>query len=851
MRKVGSAACLLLALGGIAPLSAETVLVESGSAIRFLANTADPGATVESTWFTPGFDDGGWSSGSYGIGSDDAPPGSGAHALIATSVPSGTRSVYTRTTFDLADAAAVFSLHLGLDYDDGVVAWINGVEVYRSPEMRSKTLIWQTYPLEHESSNGQTPDYFPLRNISAAGIPALQNEDNVLAVAVWNSGTSTGDLLVVPRLSINKLLTRAPYLQQGTPGSVVVRWRTGNATDSRVLFGSAPGGLGFSATDSALKTEHEMTLGGLLPNTRYYYAVGTGSQLLAGDDAEHFFDTPPAVGTPKPTRIWVLGDSGTGELNPERVRDSYSAFTGARHTELWLMLGDNAYPHGTDLEYQENLFDIYAAMLSKSVLWPTNGNHDLYDGALQTWPYYDLFTLPKFAEAGGVASGTESYYGFDYANIHFVVLDSQDGISTPGSAMHTWLKADLADTQQEWIIAFWHHPPYSKGVHDSDDPLDSGGRLIAMRQNIVPVLDDYGVDLVLCGHSHSYERSYLINGHYGPSVTWNPLTMLEDGGNGSTPPYVKPERGNVPYLGSGEGAVYSVSGSSALLSFGKAASLGGTEPDYPAMFVTLFELGSVILDVNGNRLDAAFLDDLGNVRDSYAIVKGNPPQPPVADFRGTPLIASPPATVAFDDLSLNEPTVWSWDFDDDGQAESQGPAPTHVYGQSGLYSVKLSVSNFAGADDEIKTGYICVTGGAPGVVGGMVAEPDKTTLRWDVEPNATAYDVVKGDLTQAVLSGGLAGTVLDCLTATAPEVWDTTTPPAPGQVFFYVARGTNCAGQIGTYDGGGPGQVAPRDPVLAGPGGCGASGGGPTPPARKSRARGRESPSQRGQRAPH
>ena len=45
-----------------------------------------------------------------------------------------------------------------------------------------------------------------------------------------------------------------------------------------------------------------------------------------------------------------------------------------------------------------------------------------------------------------------------------------------------------------------------------------------MRQNIVPILESYDVDLVLCGHSHAYERSYLINGHYGFSSEWIPVT---------------------------------------------------------------------------------------------------------------------------------------------------------------------------------------------------------------------------------------------------------------------------------------------------------------------------------------
>jgi len=71
------------------------------------------------------------------------------------------------------------------------------------------------------------------------------------------------------------------------------------------------------------------------------------------------------------------------------------------------------------------------------------------------------------------------------------------------SPMANWLRADLDANTNQWLIAFWHHPPYSKGSHDSDDEIE----LIEMRQNIVPILEAHGVDLVVCGHSHNYERS--------------------------------------------------------------------------------------------------------------------------------------------------------------------------------------------------------------------------------------------------------------------------------------------------------------------------------------------------------
>src|SRR5438552_16877275 len=134
-----------------------------------------------------------------------------------------------------------------------------------------------------------------------------------------------------------------------------------------------------------------------------------------------------------------------------------------------------------------------------------------------------MFTLPKAAEAGGMASGTEDYYSFDYGNVQFICLDSMTSDRSPSGAMMTWLQNDLASTTLNWIIAYWHHPPYSKGSHNSDTEQ----QLIEMRQNANPILESHGVDLVLTGHSHSYERSFLLDGHYGTSNTLT-SAMIKD-----------------------------------------------------------------------------------------------------------------------------------------------------------------------------------------------------------------------------------------------------------------------------------------------------------------------------------
>jgi hypothetical protein len=423
-------------------------------------------------------------------------------------------------------------------------------------------------------------------------------------------------VLLSTSLAFAATVVRGPYLQSASSDSITVRWRTDTATDSRVQYGLSSGSLTSPASHATSTTEHIVKLTGLSPNTQYFYNVGSSSAVQAGD-ATYYFKTSPTTGTALPTRIWVIGDAGTGSAGQAAVYNAYRNYTGNTYTDFWLMLGDNAYNSGTDAEYQTTMFNVYPEMMRQSPLWATIGNHDgvSADSATQTGPYYDIHTFPKNAEAGGVASGTEAYYSFNYGNIHVIVLDSNETSRSTTGAMMNWMKADLANVTATWLVAVWHHPPYTKGSHNSDTETN----LIEMRQNFLPVLENYGVDLVLSGHSHSYERSKFLDGHYGLSSTYS--TSFEvNGGSGrvdGTGAYTK--TASLPH----SGAVYSVVGASGQVS-------GGTL-NHPAMFLSLNEMGSMVIDVSGQTLDIKYLNNNGTMRDYFTISKSTtPPAIPAA-----------------------------------------------------------------------------------------------------------------------------------------------------------------------------------------------------------------------------
>ncbi|NND45043.1 MAG: DNRLRE domain-containing protein [Xanthomonadales bacterium] len=415
-------------------------------------------------------------------------------------------------------------------------------------------------------------------------------------------------------------VTRGPYLQSLDEDGLIVRWRTDLATDSVVRYGTDSATLNQTVTVGGSRTEHSVVLGGLNPATQYFYSVGDSLGTIAGD-ASYFFSTAPIPGTAANTRIWVIGDSGTADANARAVRDAFKAWSASSPADFMVMLGDNAYNDGTDAEYQAAVFDTYPELLRQLPVWSTLGNHDGHtaDSATQSGPYYDIFDFPTAGEVGGLASGTEAYFSWDYGNIHFVNLDSYETDRSVGGNMLQWLESDLAFNDKPWVVAIWHHPPYTKGSHNSD----TEGRLIDMRQNALPILEAWGVDLVLAGHSHSYERSYLLDGHYGSSTTLDPVANVLNPGDGSETgdgAYAKPDI----VAAENEGAVYAVAGSSGKISGGSL--------NHPAMYVSINFLGSMVLDVSGNRLDAVFIDDTGLVRDEFTLLKTPDNDAPMIDL---------------------------------------------------------------------------------------------------------------------------------------------------------------------------------------------------------------------------
>jgi hypothetical protein len=435
-----------------------------------------------------------------------------------------------------------------------------------------------------------------------------------------------GLILIMIHSSFSQKITRGPYLQMPTPTSMMIRWRTDVAVGSKINFGLTQNELNSSKLDDLAKKEHIITIDNLKPNTKYFYGVASGNTVLQAS-TDNFFVTNPMVGTEQKVTIWALGDMGMGTEAQKRVYQQYLNYTDKTHTNLWLLLGDNAYGQGMDWEYQLRFFEYYQGdrLMKQTVLMPSPGNHD-YSPTANNYriedplaAYFNIFSVPTKAEAGGVPSGSKAYYSYDYANIHFISLDSygredmDKRLFSKDSQQMIWLEKDLKANKQKWTIAFWHHPPYTMGSHNSD----TEDELRLLREGVVPILEKYSVDLVLNGHSHNYERSQMLKGHYGLEATFNQKQHGVSTSNGrydnsnDSCPYIKDSKAT-----DNHGIVYVVNG--------VGAANSGSQGAYPhnaMVYSNNVNAGSMYLEVEGNRLNAKFITEDGSIKDQFTILK--------------------------------------------------------------------------------------------------------------------------------------------------------------------------------------------------------------------------------------
>lgn len=240
------------------------------------------------------------------------------------------------------------------------------------------------------------------------------------------------------------------------------------------------------------------------PRSRLRFAAAVSMLLFVGVFA--LFGTtavsaalPGGVGPPEATlpiaertiaeqplvRFAVLGDVGTGEADEIAMAGRVASLGAADPFDVLLLLGDNVYPDGNPARLGATVFGPFGSVLDAGAeLLPVLGNHDAG------------YAIEQVAALGMPGR----WYAREIGEVLFLGLDSTDA---ENPAQLRWLENTLATSRARWIIAAMHHPPFSAGLHGSDEDT---------RESFVPLFERYEVDLVLAGHDHDYQRSVPIGG---------------------------------------------------------------------------------------------------------------------------------------------------------------------------------------------------------------------------------------------------------------------------------------------------------------------------------------------------
>jgi acid phosphatase type 7 len=182
------------------------------------------------------------------------------------------------------------------------------------------------------------------------------------------------------------------------------------------------------------------------------------------------------------------------------------------------LAGDLVDAGNAKWQWEKQFFASLQPLISRVPFYPVLGNHEV-----NTNYYYDYMSLPA----------PEYFYTFRYGNAQFFMLDTNRDVR-PGTEQFQWLEKELAASTARWKICVHHQPPFS-----SDDDYGNDWKTPVKRATLgdekskplVELYDKHAVDIVWCGHIHSYERTWLIRGGK-PVEKDGTLYMITGGGGG-------------------------------------------------------------------------------------------------------------------------------------------------------------------------------------------------------------------------------------------------------------------------------------------------------------------------------
>ena len=313
-----------------------------------------------------------------------------------------------------------------------------------------------------------------------------------------------------------------PYLQFVTKNSITVMWETTRPSTSIVHFGEDAKVT--KKTDGANQQYvHEVKLKDLQPETQYFYKVEStddqgksiASDVLTFQTANRF-ETPFAFA--------VISDT---QSNP-KVSGKVAQMAWGQRPNFLLHPGDLVGTGSNDSHWKDQFFPSMNPLISRVAFFPVLGNHEV-----NARNYYDYMSLPK----------PEYYYQFSYGNTDFFMLDTNKNVD-PNSEQYQWLDAALQKSKATWKFVCHHHPPFSSDENDygnlwKTNKSTRGDKRVRV---LTKLYEKHHVDVVWCGHIHSYERTWPLKNGKVVSDGKGPIYMITGGGGGGleTPGPIKP-----------------------------------------------------------------------------------------------------------------------------------------------------------------------------------------------------------------------------------------------------------------------------------------------------------------------
>jgi hypothetical protein len=310
-----------------------------------------------------------------------------------------------------------------------------------------------------------------------------------------------------------------PYLQWITQTEATIRWETNFPCAGVVSWGESVE-CGTEIIESEPRLFHEVKLTGLEPEMLYYYRTSSpaeGDSVLIshrGTRLESAVSTLQTANKPEtPFGFVVLSDT---QRQPDVAGPLAKAAWDLR-PNFAVIAGDLVDAGNAKWQWEKQFFAALHPLVSRVPFYPVLGNHEV-----NTNYYYDYMSLPS----------PEYFYTFAYGNTQFFMLDTNRDVK-PGTEQFQWLDRELAASKARWKICVHHQPPFS-----SDDDYGNNWKAPIKRatlgdtksQPLVQLYDKHGVDLVWCGHVHSYERTWLIRG--GKPVEKDGTLYMVTGGAG-------------------------------------------------------------------------------------------------------------------------------------------------------------------------------------------------------------------------------------------------------------------------------------------------------------------------------